>query len=332
MAIPNWTPTAYLAVSWCSTTWSRCSTWSRWRRTSSAGVLAGDLAGAGVRRSGGRAGAGGHGPHRAGGSPGALAARLLPAARRPAGARSCTPADRSRDGRSFTTRRVVAIQHGQTIFTMSGSFQIDEPGHRPRDADAARRSRTRRRCPPAPNGWPGCGTRSGRGLVFADSPRAFDVRYVTEPPWAVPAGGPDADRAHPGVVQGRRRRCPTTGAARLPAGLPVRPDRCWTACWSSTACRPSPNGYRWRRWTMPCGSTGRSGSTSGCCTTSARPARRVRAGSASARSSPPTVGCWRPWSRRGSSGFAEGRGSQVNVAGRHGPNRSISPVCALGCG
>lgn len=36
--------------------------------------------------------------------------------------------DRIRDGRSFTTRRVVAIQHGRPIFTMSASFQISEPG------------------------------------------------------------------------------------------------------------------------------------------------------------------------------------------------------------
>ncbi len=36
--------------------------------------------------------------------------------------------DRIRDGRSFTTRRVVAIQHGQAIFSMSISFQIDETG------------------------------------------------------------------------------------------------------------------------------------------------------------------------------------------------------------
>src|SRR5512140_4022928 len=36
--------------------------------------------------------------------------------------------DRSRDGGSFTNRRVVAIQHGQQIFHMSASFQIEEPG------------------------------------------------------------------------------------------------------------------------------------------------------------------------------------------------------------
>ncbi len=36
--------------------------------------------------------------------------------------------DRIRDGRSFTTRRVVAIQKGHAIFSMSASFQVDEPG------------------------------------------------------------------------------------------------------------------------------------------------------------------------------------------------------------
>lgn len=34
--------------------------------------------------------------------------------------------DRIRDGRSFTTRRVVAIQHGQAIFSMTVSFHVDE--------------------------------------------------------------------------------------------------------------------------------------------------------------------------------------------------------------
>ncbi len=36
--------------------------------------------------------------------------------------------DRIRDGRSFTTRRVVAIQHGRAIFTMMVSFHVAEPG------------------------------------------------------------------------------------------------------------------------------------------------------------------------------------------------------------
>ena len=36
--------------------------------------------------------------------------------------------DRSRDGKSFSSRRVVAIQHGQPIFTMAASFQEPEEG------------------------------------------------------------------------------------------------------------------------------------------------------------------------------------------------------------
>jgi acyl-CoA thioesterase-2 len=36
--------------------------------------------------------------------------------------------DRIRDGSSFATRRVVAIQHGKAIFSLSASFQFDEEG------------------------------------------------------------------------------------------------------------------------------------------------------------------------------------------------------------
>src|SRR5208282_6456073 len=36
--------------------------------------------------------------------------------------------DRIRDGKSFATRRVVAIQHGRAIFNLSASFHVDEPG------------------------------------------------------------------------------------------------------------------------------------------------------------------------------------------------------------
>ncbi|MBL8556939.1 MAG: acyl-CoA thioesterase II [Phenylobacterium sp.] len=36
--------------------------------------------------------------------------------------------DRSRDGGSFTTRRVIAVQHGQQIFNLAASFQNEEDG------------------------------------------------------------------------------------------------------------------------------------------------------------------------------------------------------------
>ena len=41
--------------------------------------------------------------------------------------------ERVRDGRSFTPRRVSAVQHGETIFTLSASFHHEEPG--PEHAD-----------------------------------------------------------------------------------------------------------------------------------------------------------------------------------------------------
>src|SRR5580700_2341381 len=36
--------------------------------------------------------------------------------------------DRIRDGKSFTTRRVVAIQHGRAIYNMATSFHDEEVG------------------------------------------------------------------------------------------------------------------------------------------------------------------------------------------------------------
>jgi acyl-CoA thioesterase II len=42
--------------------------------------------------------------------------------------------DVARDGRSFSNRRVVAIQHGQPIFNMAASFQIPEQGLEHADA------------------------------------------------------------------------------------------------------------------------------------------------------------------------------------------------------
>src|SRR5689334_25315304 len=36
--------------------------------------------------------------------------------------------DRIRDGKSFATRRVIAVRHGRPIFTMAASFHSDEEG------------------------------------------------------------------------------------------------------------------------------------------------------------------------------------------------------------
>lgn len=42
--------------------------------------------------------------------------------------------DRTKDGRAFTTRRVIAIQHGRAIFHLEASFHVPEPGHEHQDA------------------------------------------------------------------------------------------------------------------------------------------------------------------------------------------------------
>jgi acyl-CoA thioesterase-2 len=54
--------------------------------------------------------------------------------------------ERTRDGGSFCTRRVNAIQHGETIFSMSASFQTDQEGIHHQDAMPAA---------PPPDGLPG---------------------------------------------------------------------------------------------------------------------------------------------------------------------------------
>jgi acyl-CoA thioesterase-2 len=93
--------------------------------------------------------------------------------------------DRIRDGRSFTTRRVVAIQHGRAIFTLSASFQVIEDGgeHQFPMPDA-----------PEPEAVP---VWQERLKEFGDHvparwlrPRPVEVRYVGDPPWA--ATGTDA--------------------------------------------------------------------------------------------------------------------------------------------
>jgi acyl-CoA thioesterase-2 len=99
-----------------------------------------------------------------------------------AGAPIVYTVDRIRDGRSFTTRRVVAIQHGQPIFHLSASFQTHEEGL---DHQAP--------MPPAPDPetLPTSHERM-RGYDhlppdvverFLEVREAVDLRYVDEPPY-----------------------------------------------------------------------------------------------------------------------------------------------------
>jgi acyl-CoA thioesterase-2 len=98
--------------------------------------------------------------------------------------------DRIRDGRSFTTRRVVAIQNGQAIFALSASFQLEQDGveHAETMPDV-----------PDPESLPTFGEQitSHRHLMgpFAKFPRPIDVRYVTTPPWISRESGPGEARS-----------------------------------------------------------------------------------------------------------------------------------------
>ncbi|HEY3737595.1 MAG TPA: acyl-CoA thioesterase domain-containing protein, partial [Jatrophihabitans sp.] len=85
--------------------------------------------------------------------------------------------DRVRDGRSFTTRRVAAIQHGKPIFVLSASFQLDQGGveHRP-EMPSAPAPET---LPPLADYHDGVDPLIPPGAVHP----AIDLRFVGEPPW-----------------------------------------------------------------------------------------------------------------------------------------------------
>ncbi|MFE7550263.1 acyl-CoA thioesterase [Streptomyces gardneri] len=88
--------------------------------------------------------------------------------------------DRIRDGRSFTTRRVVAVQHGQPIFHLSASFQTYEEGldHQVDMAPA-----------PDPESLPTPAEMLPRHLPrevadrLIEARAAVDLRYAETPPW-----------------------------------------------------------------------------------------------------------------------------------------------------
>ncbi|MFI8253186.1 acyl-CoA thioesterase [Streptomyces filamentosus] len=88
--------------------------------------------------------------------------------------------DRIRDGRSFTTRRVVAVQHGRPIFHLSASFQTYEEGldHQAGMPDA-----------PDPESLPTAEEMLPRHLPediarrLVEARAAVDLRYAGTPPW-----------------------------------------------------------------------------------------------------------------------------------------------------
>lgn len=88
--------------------------------------------------------------------------------------------DRIRDGRSFTTRRVVAIQHGRPIFNLHASYHVHEPGANyqiPMPADL-----------PDPTTLPDFKTRMEKFKDklgdWYDRPKPIDLRFVGTDPYS----------------------------------------------------------------------------------------------------------------------------------------------------
>ncbi|MBH1932940.1 acyl-CoA thioesterase II [Streptomyces sp. AV19] len=92
--------------------------------------------------------------------------------------------DRIRDGRSFTTRRVVAVQHGRPIFHLSASFQVHEEGLEHQEPMPSAPDPLG--LPTAAELLPRYADRFGGPDVLAkllEARGAVDLRYADEPPF-----------------------------------------------------------------------------------------------------------------------------------------------------
>ena len=184
----------------------------------------------------------------------------------------------ARDGKSFSNRRVVAIQHGQPIFNMTASFQVPEEG--------LEHAAPRCRSVPGPEGLADVRELPAEMLEkvpekmrrFLTHERPFEFRpvepiHVIAPPRAAPSSATSGSR--PSTRCPTMPTCTATCSRTSPTISSSRRRRCRTASISPRATCSS------RASITRCGSTGRFARTSGSSTRWKAPMRRVAAGSRS---------------------------------------------------
>jgi acyl-CoA thioesterase-2 len=119
--------------------------------------------------------------------------------------------DRIRDGSSFTTRRIVAIQNGHPIFNMSASFQKSEPGFEHQDV--------------MPDVPPPESLRTEQELIAASArrlPELFRQRATADRPFEMKPVNPPDDPFAP-QPQPPQRAIWLKAAARLPDDPTLHP-------------------------------------------------------------------------------------------------------------
>lgn len=181
--------------------------------------------------------------------------------------------ERTRDGGSFSARRVIASQLDQPIFIMSSSFQGEEPGFQHQT--------------PAPVVTPPDSLKNEKQLIadfehklpkrlasLVGRDFAIEMRPV-EPTQMLKPGNYDP-QAHIWFRAADNR--PTTRCCTAPC-LPIHQI---STCCSRRCCRitkrPFPKACKWPPLTMPSGFTARSVWTNGCSTRWSRPAPAMHAG------------------------------------------------------
>ena len=181
--------------------------------------------------------------------------------------------DRTRDGGSFSVRRVTAIQHGQADLLPRRIVPEGRTRRRTPAVDArgpqARGHRTVAGDLP-PKYSPSCRPRCSAGCRgWGRSNSATSIRATN----SIRPSGRRSSRCGSGCPNAwaMRRNCiarcsPTLATSTCSARRPFR-----------TASATTSRTCRWHRWTMRCGSTARSARTNGCCIRSTAPARRAAA-------------------------------------------------------